>query len=138
LQIDSLTKFYLYMKRIFLLLMVVFATSLVSAQQREASITVVGDAVYDFGDIKESDGSVSHIFTVLNNGELPLVITRVLASCGCTTPDWSKEPIAPGKTGEIKVTYDTAGRPGPFTKTISVYSNGKTGNYVLTIKGDVK
>ena len=119
-------------------MIVVFATGMVSAQQREASITVVGDAVYDFGDIKESDGAATHTFTVLNNGELPLVITRVVASCGCTTPDWSKEPIAPGKTGDIKVTYDTVGRPGPFVKTISVYSNGKTGNYVLTIKGDVK
>ena len=126
------------MKRILFLLIVVFATGMVSAQQREASITVVGDAVHDFGDIKESDGSATHTFTVLNNGELPLVISRVIASCGCTTPDWTKEPIAPGKTGDIRVTYDTVGRPGPFTKTISVYSNGKTGNYVLTIKGDVK
>ena len=126
------------MKRILFLLIVIFATGMVSAQQREASITVVGDVTHDFGDIKESDGSVSHIFTVLNNGELPLVISRVIASCGCTTPEWTKEPIAPGKTGDVKVTYDTAGRPGSFTKTISVYSNGKTGNYVLTIKGDVK
>ena len=126
------------MKRILFLLIVLFATGMVSAQQREASITVVGDAVHDFGDIKESDGPVSHSFTVLNNGELPLVITRVIATCGCTTPEWTKEPIAPGKTGEIKATYDTNGRPGPFIKTISVDSNGKTGNYVLTIKGDVK
>jgi len=126
------------MKRILFLLIVLLATGMVSAQQREASITVVGDAVYDFGDIKEADGSASHIFTVLNNGELPLVISRVIASCGCTTPEWTKEPIAPGKTGEIKVTYDATGRPGAFAKTISVYSNGKTGNYVLTIKGEVK
>ena len=126
------------MKRFLFLLIVLLSTGVVSAQQREASITAVGDVVYDFGDIKESDGSVSHVFTVLNNGELPLVITRVIASCGCTTPEWSKEPIAPGKTGDIKVTYDTSGRPGPFVKPISVYSNGKTGNYILTIKGDVK
>jgi hypothetical protein len=126
------------MKRILFLLIVLFATGMASAQQREASITVVGDAVYDFGNIKESGGSASYSFTVLNNGELPLVISRVVASCGCTTPDWTKEPIAPGKTGDIKVTYDPSGRPGPFTKTISVYSNGKTGNYVLTIKGDVQ
>ena len=138
-QDDSLTNFK-YMKRILFLLIVIFATGMVSAQQREASITVVGDAVHDFGDIKESNGIVSHTFTVLNNGELPLVISRVIASCGCTQPDWTQEPIAPGKTGEIKVSYDPTGRSGepPFTKTIAVYSNGKTGNYVLTIKGDVK
>jgi len=126
------------MKRILFLLIVLFTTGVVSAQQKEASIIAVGDVVHDFGDIKESDGAATHVFTVQNNGELPLVISRVVASCGCTTPDWSKEPIAPGKTGDIKVTYDTVGRPGPFTKTISVYSNGKTGNYVLTIKGVVK
>ena len=126
------------MKRILFLLLVLFTTGMVSAQQREASITVVGDAIYDFGDIKEADGAASHTFTLLNNGELPLVISRVVTSCGCTQPEWTKEPIAPGKTGEVRVAYDTAGRPGPFTRTISVYSNGKTGNYVLTIKGDVK
>jgi len=126
------------MKRFLFVLIVLLATGMVSAQQKEASITVTGDAVHDFGDIKESEGSVFHTFTVLNNGELPLVITRVVPSCGCTTPEWSQEPIAPGKTGNIKVSYDPKNRPGPFAKTVSVYSNGKTGNYVLTIKGDVK
>jgi len=126
------------MKRILFLMIVLCATGLASAQQKEAAITVVGDAVHDFGDIKETGGTVFHNFTVLNNGELPLVISRVVASCGCTTPEWTKEPIAPGKTGDIKVSYDPNGRPGAFTKTVAVYSNGKTGNYVLTIKGDVK
>jgi len=126
------------MKRILFVLIVLLTAGVVSAQQKEASITVVGSAVHDFGDVKESDGSVSHTFTILNNGELPLVISRVVASCGCTTPEWTKEPIAPGKTGEVKVTYHTTGRPGPINRTVSVYSNGKTGNYVLTIKGEVK
>ena len=126
------------MKRILFLMIVLFTAGMVSAQQKEASITVVDSAVHDFGEIKESDGDVSHTFTVLNNGELPLVISRVVASCGCTQPVWTKEPIAPGKTGEVKVTYLVAGRPGPFNRTASVYSNGKAGNYVLTIKGDVK
>ena len=126
------------MKRFLFLLIVLCATGIASAQQREASITVVGEAVHDFGDIKESDGAATHSFILLNIGEMPLVISRVIASCGCTQPEWTKEPIAPGKTSELKVIYDTQGRPGPFTKTISVYSNGKTGNYVLTIKGDVK
>ena len=126
------------MKRILFLLIVLFTTGLVSAQQREASITVVGDAVHDFGDIKESDGAVSHIFTVLNNGELPLVISRAIASCGCTQPVYTQEPIAPGKTGEVKATFDPSGQRGPFSKTIALYSNGKNGNYILTIKGDIK
>ncbi|MDR0348695.1 MAG: DUF1573 domain-containing protein [Tannerella sp.] len=126
------------MKRIFFVLMwVTFITGLVSAQQKEASITVTDSATFDFGDIEEAGGPVSHTFTVMNNGELPLVISRVVASCGCTTPSWTQEPIAPGKTGEIKVTYDPNGRPNRFTKTVNVYSNGKTGSYVLTIRGNV-
>ena len=62
----------------------------------------------------------------------------VIASCGCTTPEWPKEPIAPGKKAQIKVTFDPAGRPGPFTKTISVYSNGKTGSFIMNIRGEVE
>ena len=67
-----------------------------------------------------------------------IVLTRVIASCGCTTPEWTKEPIAPGKTGDIKITYNPKDRPGPFVKTISVYSNGKTGSFILTIRGEVE
>ncbi|MDR3193848.1 MAG: DUF1573 domain-containing protein [Tannerella sp.] len=126
------------MKRVLCVLTVILLTSgTVYAQQKEASITSVDSTTYDFGDINEVDGPVSHTFTVLNNGELPLVISKVVASCGCTTPEWTKEPIAPGKTGEIKATYDPSGRPNRFTKTVSVYSNGKTGSYALTIKGNV-
>lgn len=126
------------MKRIFFVLMLVTLTvGVVSAQQKEASITVTDSATFDFGDINEADGPVSHSFTVMNNGELPLVISRVVASCGCTTPNWTQEPIAPGKTGQIKVTYDPNGRPNRFNKTVNVYSNGKTGSYVLTIRGNV-
>lgn len=92
---------------------------------------------HDFGTIKESDGNVSHVFEVKNVGGAPLVITRVMSSCGCTTPSFSREPIAPGKTGQVTVTYNPKGRVYPFVKTISVYSNGKEGPLVLTIKGEV-
>jgi hypothetical protein len=126
------------MKRIlFVFGVILLMVNIVSAQEKAASISVMDSAVYDFGDINEKDGPVTHSFKVKNDGEMPLVITKVVASCGCTTPDWTKEPIAPGKTGEIKITYDPTGRPGPFTKTISVYSNGKVGSYVLTIRGKV-
>lgn len=92
---------------------------------------------HDFGIIKESEGDVSHTFIVTNSGNAPLVITRVVSSCGCTTPEFTKEPIAPGKSGEIKVIYNPVGRVYPFVKTVSVYSNGKRGPLVLTIKGEV-
>ncbi len=93
---------------------------------------------HDFGVIQEDNGTVTHTFKISNKGDMPLVITRVIASCGCTTPNWTKEPIAPGGTGEINITFNPKGRPGPFAKTISVYSNGKTGSYVLTIRGEVQ
>ena len=126
------------MKRIlYVFALILLTAGVMSAQNKEAVITVVGDAVYDFGDIQEAKGPATHVFKIKNDGGTPLVITKVVASCGCTTPDWTKEPIAPGGSGEIKVTYDPTSRPGPFTKTISVYSNGKTGSYILTIKGQV-
>ncbi|MDR1601766.1 MAG: DUF1573 domain-containing protein [Tannerella sp.] len=127
------------MKRVlFILTVILFTAGIVSAQQKEAAITVVDSTSYDFGNINEADGPASYTFTVMNSGELPLVISRVVPSCGCTTPDWTKEPIAPGKTGDIKVTFNPQGRPGKFVKTINVYSNGKAnGSYMLTIRGNV-
>ncbi len=96
------------MKRILFVLtaILMMTAGTIYAQDKSASITVADSATFDFGDIRESAGSVSHVFTVMNNGELPLVISRVIGSCGCTTPDWTKEPIAPGKTGQVKVTYN--------------------------------
>lgn len=121
---------------LFIFMAILLATGMASAQKK--AIISTPEAVYNFGEIKEADGKVSHTFLIKNEGDAPLVITRVIASCGCTTPEWTREPIAPGKTGELTVTFDPTGRPGEFTKTVAVYSNGKTGNYVMTIIGDVK
>ena len=89
---------------------------------------------YDFGNLTEG-APAEHVFTFKNTGKEPILVQRVQASCGCTTPDWSKEPIAPGKTGVIKASYGTQGRPGAFTKTLTVFSNA--GTKMLTIKGSV-
>lgn len=91
--------------------------------------------VHDFGHLREGDAA-DYVFEFKNSGKEPLVIQRVQASCGCTTPDWSKDPITPGKSGIVKASYATQGRPGAFTKTLTVYTN--QGNKVLTIKGDVE
>lgn len=90
---------------------------------------------YDFGTVKEESNSVSHTFVFKNTGNADLVLKNVRASCGCTTPQWSKEPVAPGATGTIQVRYSTSGRPGSFTKTITVNSNAD--RKILTIKGTV-
>ncbi len=92
---------------------------------------------HDFGKVNEEDGKITNVFTFTNNGASPLVVNRVQASCGCTTPTWTKEPIEPGKSGSITVTYNPAGRPGAFTKTITVYSNAADEQVVLIIKGEV-
>ena len=94
-------------------------------------------SVHNFGTICESDGKVSHSFVIKNEGDAPLVLTNVTASCGCTVPAWSKQPIPAGKTGTVKITYDPAGRPGTFVKSLSVYSNGMKGIFRLSIRGKV-
>lgn len=123
-------------KMVFIMMSLLLITG--SAFAQEKAVIAAEEVTYDFGAIQEDNGTVIHTFKISNKGDAPLVITRVIASCGCTTPDWTKEPIAPGKKGEVKITFNPKGRPGPFVKTISVYSNGKTGSFVLTIRGDVQ
>ncbi|MDO9153521.1 MAG: DUF1573 domain-containing protein [Paludibacter sp.] len=94
-------------------------------------------STYDFGKINETNGNATYIFKFTNKGNAPLVVNRVQASCGCTTPTWTKEPIEPGKKGTITVTYNPVGRPGVFTKSISVYSNAIEEQINLLIKGEV-
>lgn len=91
---------------------------------------------FNFGELKEGD-PYTHEFLFTNIGNEPLIITDVKASCGCTTPDWTKEAIPAGGTGIIKATYNTKGRPGKFTKAITVTSNAITPTKRLFIEGDV-
>ncbi len=79
----------------------------------------------------------SHTFTVKNVGTGPLVIKDVKTACSCTVPNWTKTPIAPGKTGTIKVTFDSKGYSGEFAKWITVYATGKIPSTVLFIGGNV-
>lgn len=106
-------------------------------QAQEKAHFAVDKQVFNFGSIKEAKGLASHVFTIRNTGDVPLVITRVTASCGCTRPEWTKEPIAVGASGILKVTYNPKGRPGPFYKTITIYSNAEKPRYNLAIKGNV-
>ncbi len=95
---------------------------------------------YDFGKIPL--GPVAeHIFEFKNVGIEPLIITNGQASCGCTSPEWPKEPIMPGQKGRVVVKYTTQGHVGPFTKSVYLTSNAPTENgadrYELFIKGEV-
>ncbi|MDD2799520.1 MAG: DUF1573 domain-containing protein [Bacteroidales bacterium] len=123
------------MKKIILAVFMIASAFSLFAQG--APSIIFDSQLHDFGTISEENGSVSCEFQFTNNGDAPLVVNRVTASCGCTTPDWTKEPVAPGKTGFIKATYAAKGRPGAFSKTITVFSNAKEGNVMLNIKGNV-
>jgi len=92
---------------------------------------------HDFGKIHEEDGRVSVDFAFKNEGMAPLVLSNVRASCGCTTPKWTKEPVEPGQTGVITVTYNPNGRPGRFQKTVTITSNAKEPTAKVYIKGEV-
>ncbi len=122
------------MKRINLLLALAFFAVMLSAQQ---PVLTFDKTTHDFGKIKEQDGLASVTFTFTNKGDAPLVINRVQAACGCTTPTWTREPILPGKTGTVTAAYNPQSRPGSFIKTISVFTNASGNATVLTIKGDV-
>ncbi len=92
---------------------------------------------HDFGTIPEGTQATFE-FKFTNTGKEPLIISNVQASCGCTTPKWTTEPIAPGKTGTVTASYNSSGRPGPFTKTVTVTSNAKSSPKALTITGVVE
>jgi hypothetical protein len=103
----------------------------------ENAKVIIEDPEHDFGTIKEDAGSVTAVFKVTNNTSEAIVLTSVRASCGCTTPNWTKEPIEPGKTGEITATFSPKGRPGPFTKTITATLNTNE-KLIMHIKGIVE
>ncbi|MFW5804308.1 MAG: DUF1573 domain-containing protein [bacterium] len=91
---------------------------------------------HDFGKIKYKK-DVQFSFEFKNTGKTPLIISEVTTSCGCTVPQWTKQPVPPGKNGEIQINYDTS-YPGIFSKTITVFYNGEDSPKVLAIKGSVK
>ena len=121
------------------------ATSIAQVETTNEKITLSSEAQAkmtleknenDFGTIEEGT-QATVTFTFKNTGNAPLVLNSVKASCGCTTPKWTKEPVAPGKEGVITATFDSKGRPGNFTKTITVTHSGEGGTEFLTIRGNV-
>jgi len=115
-------------------ILVALVTLVGLAAQAQAKIEFKSETI-DYGQIdKGSDGL--RVFEFTNTGDQPLVISDVKSSCGCTVPEKPKDPIAPGKTGEIKVKYDTK-RVGPIRKTVTVYSNAEEPIKALKIKGEV-
>jgi len=122
------------MKLLIVLAGLLFTALFLSAQPKMTFTTVE----YDFGSIKEDKGSATTVFEFKNSGDQPLILNNVKATCGCTTPEWTQDPVAPGKTGTIKVSYNPQNRPGGFSKNVNVFSNSEPSVVVLTIKGTVE
>ncbi|MCH7524039.1 MAG: DUF1573 domain-containing protein [Bacteroidetes bacterium] len=120
------------MKNLITILFVGLIGFSVNAQEKVAKIEFKTEVI-DYGTIEKGADGV-RVFEFTNTGNAPLIITKVKSSCGCTIPSKPKGPILPGKTGEIKVKYDT-NRVNPFRKTITVSSNADTPTVALKIKG---
>lgn len=118
-----------------LIILILFALCAFTPVSR-AQLIFSPDA-WDFGDIREVDGRVSHTFTGENRGDKPVVILDVVASCGCTVPEFTRQPIRPGEKTVVKVTFDPANRPGAFTKELGVYSSERRKIASLTVQGTV-
>lgn len=100
-----------------------------------APVITFEKTVHDYGTVPfNGDGKCEFKFT--NTGKEPLILTNVKSSCGCTVPQWPRQPILPGQSDVIKVEYKT-NRVGKINKTITVMSNAKTPNVVLRIEGQV-
>jgi hypothetical protein len=123
------------MKKI-ILLAAVFATGFTAmAQQKADEVMKVNVETYDFGKIKQGV-PVTTYFTITNTTDKPITIENAWAGCGCTTPEYSKEPIAPGGTSKLKVGYNAAAM-GHFTKDVNVKIAGVAQQKVIKITGEV-
>ena len=95
------------------------------------------EKIHDFGEVTEAEGAVAYDFVFTNISSRAVKIVSVNASCGCTTPDWTREAVAVGKTGYIRVSFDPAGKPGYFNKSLTVVTDVQPAPVTLQIKGHV-
>jgi len=107
----------------------------VAQNNPNAPVITFNENLFDYGTIAQ-DGDGIHLFIYKNTGKEPLVLSKVRSSCGCTIPEWSREPLLSGKQDTLKVSYDTH-RIGRFNKTISIFSNASKAMEVVRIQGEV-
>ncbi len=106
------------------------------APNPNAPVMTFTESEFNFGDIA-ADSKVRHTFTFTNTGRSPLLIADATASCGCTTPSWTKEPVAPGAQGKMEVEFDSHGKQGIVNKTVAVRANTQPSVTTLVIKGNI-
>ncbi len=114
-----------------------FALGCLTCRAQDSSPLKFGETEWSFGTVREEGGPVSHIFTFTNTGKEPIAIDRVTASCGCTTPEYTRGLVKPGEKAEVKVTFNPMGYPLDFSKTALVVSGGGRHHDQLTISGHV-
>ncbi|MBL7923999.1 MAG: DUF1573 domain-containing protein [Bacteroidia bacterium] len=113
------------------------AASPAAVDNKNASEMTFEAEEFNFGNIKQGE-SVTHEFTFVNEGKEDLIITNAQGSCGCTVPQYPKEPIKKGGKGVIKVTFNSAGKMGMQDKTVTITSNAKNSPRILHLKGTVE
>lgn len=105
------------------------------APAKKGPIMSLESLTVDYGTIEENAEPL-RIVKFTNTGEEPLIITNARGSCGCTVPQWPKQPIMPGETSQIEIRYDTK-RVGPFNKTVRITTNENNDGHTITVKGKV-
>jgi len=95
-----------------------------SASDQAGPVMTFNEEKHDFGDINQGD-KVEHVFEFENTGNEPLIITNVQTTCGCTAPEWPRDPVAPGQSSKIKVVFNSSGKIGRQNKVITIVSNAK-------------
>ena len=129
------------MKKILFLTVMVLCSMITFAQTAEKSQAEIRfeKLTHDFGTFPDSSPKVTCVFNFVNAGNAPLIINQAIASCGCTVPEYPKTPIKPGEKGQIKVTYNGAGKfPGHFKKSITVRTNGVIEMTRLYVEGEME
>ncbi len=124
-------------KNIPVILLAALSTAFSPCLAQEPSPLIFSETEWDFGSIREDAGVVGHTFKFTNKSSAPIAIDRINTSCGCTTPEYTRQPVPPGGEAHIKVSFDPAGYPFDFTKSIHVVSGGGKFNDRLIIRGHV-
>jgi hypothetical protein len=124
------------MKKSLLFIVAVLMAFTVYSQDQNGPVIEFQEKEKDFGSITQGD-KVEHVFTFKNTGSTPLKIQNVAVTCGCTAPNWPKDAIAPGESGELKVVYNSAGKMGTQNPIIRIYSNASEPIEKVSLKVNV-
>ena len=125
------------MKKILVMTLLLICGMTSAMAQKPANIKF-DKLTHNFGTFSEKDPIVTCTFTYTNVGESPLIINQAVASCGCTVPEYDKDPVKPGERGTIRVRFDSNGKSGTQYKTIMIFSNSEDDVFELVITGEVK